>query len=228
MGDRTWMRIIIRPADEAAITEVLGGMEMRDELEDGSLLLDDSEMNYGAASARQLLAHRGVPFYGRHGEGGEYGGTAFASTGAGIMYEWQVDHDGAPTLSIDPCGNVTGGDDLTDLREFLWKQAQAEAIVTGALPIEECADSAPQRKLCKCGCPRFTHTEPRWDAGKLQGEARNRCCNAMICGCKSFRAERKAPEPCAECHGEGRNDNPRGLLGTETCPSCSGTGKVAP
>lgn len=32
---------------------------------------------------------------------------------------------------------------------------------------------------------------------------------------------------CSTCHGE-PIDNPRDLLGTETCPDCAGTGKVQP
>lgn len=31
---------------------------------------------------------------------------------------------------------------------------------------------------------------------------------------------------CSECSGEGRLENHGDFLGTETCPSCAGTGKV--
>lgn len=40
------------------------------------------------------------------------------------------------------------------------------------------------------------------------------------------RIDRKAAQACPECHGEGRFDDPRGLLSTETCGYCAGTGRA--
>lgn len=32
---------------------------------------------------------------------------------------------------------------------------------------------------------------------------------------------------CRTCDGRGRLDNPHDLLGTETCPSCAGSGRIS-
>ena len=58
------------------------------------------EANYAWYDERMNAAKAGIPFYGTHGEGGEYGSYAFASW-AGKLHEVPLSHDGDLVLAVD-------------------------------------------------------------------------------------------------------------------------------
>jgi hypothetical protein len=57
------------------------------EVEDGVVRQEWSEANYAARDERLELAKTGIPFYGMHGAGGDYGLYRFAAYD-GKMMEW--------------------------------------------------------------------------------------------------------------------------------------------
>lgn len=81
MGDRCWLSITYRKADESLFAEQLGENwyeEMSDE-GDSWREVFVSEANYGFYGEREALAKAGVCFFGFHTAGGDYPAAVFAA-----------------------------------------------------------------------------------------------------------------------------------------------------
>jgi len=59
-----------------------------------------TEINYGGYDERHELARRGVPFFGHHSAGDDYGPLAFAACD-GHLDEIDADHNGKPSVVVD-------------------------------------------------------------------------------------------------------------------------------
>lgn len=77
------------------------------------------EANYAWYDEREAAAKAGLPFYGKHGEGGEYGPYAFASSDGGML-ETPLDRDGELTMAVDEDLQPLG--DIERLRAFVAKR----------------------------------------------------------------------------------------------------------
>jgi len=89
MGDRCYLWMKFRPQDAERAAEVLGVRPDRIGADsDGEF--EDDQANYGLYEDRLALARGGIPFWGFHEDGWEYGGHRFASTGSGFLFEWMT------------------------------------------------------------------------------------------------------------------------------------------
>ena len=108
MGDRCYLEITLRRSDLDRFGKHLDaapGAEWWDHLfeEEGSpgvVTVSVHEANYAWFDERAEAARAGIPFYGRHESGGEYGPYCFASW-KGKMREAPLDHDGNLSIAVD-------------------------------------------------------------------------------------------------------------------------------
>lgn len=99
MGDRCYMLLEFFTDDLPAFEEYgLDRGELHDEWRtaDGRAVMqaEYSQVNYGATSAREELAKKGLTFWGYHGEGCEYGAMRFYAVD-GQLHELDCTNDGA-------------------------------------------------------------------------------------------------------------------------------------
>ena len=102
MGDRCALTVTFREHDRGVVEEVLGPWDQEDSHPNlpGCIVVWFSEMNYGGCNEREELAKRGIPFFGYHCAGDDYGPLAFAACGSRID-EIMADHLGEPVINID-------------------------------------------------------------------------------------------------------------------------------
>ena len=107
MGDRCYMQITLHQRDMdrfAAILSTPPGEPWWDEEIDepaaGLVRVALNEANYALYDEREEAARVGVPFLGWHGDGGDYGGYAFASL-RGVQREAPINRDGDLELAVD-------------------------------------------------------------------------------------------------------------------------------
>jgi hypothetical protein len=107
MGDRCNIQITLRQEDLARFAPHLDAApedkwwdELHDEPGNGCVTVELYEANYGLCDARLAAADAGIPFYGNHGEGGEYGPCGFVSW-RGKHHEVDFDHQGCMTIAVD-------------------------------------------------------------------------------------------------------------------------------
>lgn len=108
MGDRCYLELTIRQSDLSRFAPYIDvepdekWWDRLDEEEDLPGIVTGSvyEANYAWYDERMNAAKAGIPFYGYHAEGGEYGSYAFASW-AGNLHEAPLNHDGALILAVD-------------------------------------------------------------------------------------------------------------------------------
>ena len=105
MGDRCFIEITLRREDLSrfgAHVPATPGEAWWDRITEDNpdtVTVSVYEANYGWYDERDEAAKAGIPFYGTHSEGGEYGPYAFAAW-KGTHREAQLDHDGDLMLSI--------------------------------------------------------------------------------------------------------------------------------
>ena len=102
MGDRCAMTVTFHERDRELVEGLLGPWEQEDACADlpGCTTLWIGEVNYAAYDERDELARRGVPFFGHHGAGDDYGPMTFAACD-GDLDQIDADHDGKPSVRID-------------------------------------------------------------------------------------------------------------------------------
>ena len=102
MGDRCAMSVTFHERDRELVEGLLGPWDQEDPHADlpGCTTVWIGEINYGGYDERDELARRGVPFFGHHSAGDEYGPLAFAACD-GRMDEINADHSGKPSVVID-------------------------------------------------------------------------------------------------------------------------------
>ena len=107
MGDRCYLQMTLRRADLPRFAHCVHARpdetwwDDEDELDNKDLIsVRIYEANYAWYDQREEAAAAGIPFFGAHGEGGEYAGCAFASLD-GEQIEVYVDRDGMICVQID-------------------------------------------------------------------------------------------------------------------------------
>jgi len=111
MGDSCWMHMTFRRSDLRKITDILGPFDQTSDL-DGYVEGEINEINYGGLRERQEMAEAGIPFYGQHSAGGEYGEHGFVSFG-GELVDVEI-FGGTPVIIVNESDltcleNVTAG-----------------------------------------------------------------------------------------------------------------------
>ncbi len=143
MGDRCYVRMTLKDEDLVRFGKYLGvkpgerWWDEQDEPGDGLIGVGIFEANDGLTDQRGEAAKAGIPFFGWHGEGGEYGGAEFASLG-GEMLECETNRDGELVLVLDDDLNVQS--DLEHIRRYVAMRRQVQAQF-GIKPLDE--DAAP-------------------------------------------------------------------------------------
>jgi hypothetical protein len=108
MGDRCYIEITMRRSDlsrfaahvDAAPAEKWWDCLTEEENRPGVVTVSVYEANYGWYDERAAAAKDGIPFYGTHADGGEYGPYAFASWN-GEHCETPLNHDCDLILAVD-------------------------------------------------------------------------------------------------------------------------------
>ena len=108
MGDRCYLEMTLRREDLPRFAEHVDASpnekwwDAEDDLEDHPNLITVRiyEANYAWYDERRKAAEAGIPFFGTHGEGGEYGSFAFAAID-GELEEAPLSHDGDLIISVD-------------------------------------------------------------------------------------------------------------------------------
>lgn len=101
--------------------------------EHGIITVSIYDVNYALCDARAAAAKAGIPFYGSHSEGDEYGPCAFVSW-QGKQLEVPLNHDGDLVIAVDE--NLEPIHDLKHLREYVahLKQVKAAFGATASEP----------------------------------------------------------------------------------------------
>lgn len=174
MGDRCWLSMDFREADEGRIVEQMGGFENREDHK-GVVTGSGSEFNYGGRPELGVLARAGVPFVAYNGEGGGYGAGLTAACGGDVV-DMDADHCGCPVVRFNLETGEADEESLLRAQEYLAvhdraREAMARPSVGGTIPG---ADASRVRTKISGG---FRSGGDRWvvelfHAGCLGGRAR--------------------------------------------------------
>lgn len=135
MGDRCYVYVHCRESDREVVNDTIYGEGCEGEDETGHdeipgwCGLGFEECNYAATGPRDELLKRGIPFYGSHCAGGDYGAGAFACDGE-CMMDVETDHDGFPVARVGDDGNVDANS-LATVRRYQVLEARAKAAEVG-------------------------------------------------------------------------------------------------
>jgi hypothetical protein len=135
MGDRCYLEITMRRADLPRFGSAVGEKpdenwwDADDPVTDHPDLVTVQlyEANYALYDQRHEAAKAGIPFYGTHGEGGEYGAYAFAALD-GEMLEAPLNHEGDLILALNDDLEPVDPDDLVHLRAYVAKLRAVKAL----------------------------------------------------------------------------------------------------
>ncbi len=128
MGDRCYLELTQRKADLPRFAPFVDAKpeeewwDYQDDIDGHPDLVTCCvyEANYAWYDERQAAAKAGIPFYGTHGDGGEYGPYAFAALD-GEMLEAPLSHDGYLILALDDDLKPVDPADLQHLRAYTTK-----------------------------------------------------------------------------------------------------------
>ena len=104
MGDRTFVSVEVLEKDSARFQEILGEGIEPCEPDQGFVLFEVPEANWGAQDEIHEAAEAGLTFHGFHGEGDNYPMMEFASH-AGEFREVISAKDVGPVVRVDEDGN---------------------------------------------------------------------------------------------------------------------------
>ena len=151
MSDRCYVNVFVHLDNYEALTRWLFGKGEKPDAEEadenGVIMVEDSESNYGWGDARQNAADEGIPFYGYHCEGGEYGALEFASVNGKQMHQ-EIDHDGNIVVQVSRAGQIDP-DHLDTARAYLALRAEAERVVNDKV-CEYCAQTGCDLNFGAC------------------------------------------------------------------------------
>ena len=141
MGDRCYLEITLRREDLSRFAEHVNAApeaEWWDHVTEeeecsGVVTLSLHGANYAWFDERTEAAKAGIPFYGRHDSGGEYGPYCFASW-RGNLHEAPVDHDGNLCVAVDEDLKPIGSD-LAFLRRYVRTLKKVKAAFAKAEPV---------------------------------------------------------------------------------------------
>lgn len=149
MGDRCYVQMTMRKTDVPLFAQFVGAepdeqwFDYEDEL-DNPELTDVSlhEANYALLDARQAAAEAGIPFFGTHDAGSEYGPGGFVSL-HGQMFDVSLSHDGYLILALDDDLKPVDADDLTHLRAYTTKLKAVKRLFRMEVEDGEQTDDQP-------------------------------------------------------------------------------------
>lgn len=136
MGDRCNIMITMRREDLARFAPFVGALpgdawwDERCEEYPGIAKVSLYDVNYALGDARFAAAEAGIPFYGNHCAGDEYGAGAFVSCD-GILHEVPLNHGGDLYIAVDE--DLEPLDDLTLLRDYVKNLKAIKAAL--AMPV---------------------------------------------------------------------------------------------
>lgn len=132
MGDRCHMQLTLRRKDldrfGAILNEPAGSEWWDEDLGEpapGIVEIALHEANYALLAEREQAAGDGIPFFGNHGEGGDYAGCNFVSMGDQQL-EVYTDRDGLLCVQIDD--NMRLLTDLEHIREYQEKRRTVQHL----------------------------------------------------------------------------------------------------
>lgn len=140
MGDRCNIMITLRQEDLARFAPFLEAQptdvwwDERCEEFPGIVTVSLYDVNYALGDARHKAADEGIPFYGNHSAGDEYGAGAFVSWD-GIQHEVPLNHAGDLYIAVDEY--LEPLEDLTPLRDYVKNLKAIKAAF--ASPVEQAA-----------------------------------------------------------------------------------------
>jgi hypothetical protein len=131
------MEIICRPADVMALQDLF---EQNDGImQDGLASLACCEANwaYGIDDKSFGDLPQGIPFYGTHGSGGEYGPGQFCTDGVTFRYQQNNDH-GLYCIRFDVKTREPNAQDIADVQSFMEFYERVHSIVSlGAAKVSQ-------------------------------------------------------------------------------------------
>lgn len=124
MGDRCHVSLTCRQTD---FDKELKYHFHEDEKGVGWIKCDEDEANYAYCNELEEWQGKGIPFYGRHDSGGNYGAGLFACDGKELA-ECSSDDYGCPVCSINDDGSVKQVD-LDNVHEYQRVLKEAKRLV---------------------------------------------------------------------------------------------------
>ena len=159
MSDRCYVSITFAARDAEAVENEMGPSERDAEavenemgpserdVTDGGIFHDVgfTGVNYGGDGELRNLTAAGVPFYGRHGAGDEYGACAVAGDGKTYDYHDCVG-DGTLAVAFSLATGKPAAGAVEDARRFrrLWLRAKAAVRAKAEAGEQKAAASAPE------------------------------------------------------------------------------------
>ena len=132
MGDRCYLQLTLRRDDLGQFGAILGaepGTEWWNEdigePAPGVVEIALCEANYALWDEREQAASDGIPFFGNHGEGGDYAGCEFVSLD-GRQLEVYTDRDGLLCVQIDDHMRLLT--DLEHIRDYLGQRRAVQHL----------------------------------------------------------------------------------------------------
>lgn len=138
MGDRAYVELTCREADESLFEQAGFLEEFRSGLPSGVVTMVDEEAPDGNITALQVLASKGILFRGWHDAGGGYDGACFAGFDGRFFEVPRLNHSDLPCIEVHVDGTVDAAQ-LESAGEYL-RAADAVARAFGlpsGEPIEE-------------------------------------------------------------------------------------------
>lgn len=146
MSDRCYVSITFAARDAEAVENEMGPSEP-DVTSDGGIFHDVgfAGVNYGGDGELRNLTAAGVPFYGRHGAGDEYGACAVAGDGKTYDYH-DCAGDGTLAVAFSLATGKPAAGAVEDARRFrrLWLRAKAAVRAKAEAGEQKAAASAPE------------------------------------------------------------------------------------
>ena len=99
VGDRCHSSLVCNERDVMTFENMGYQVEEKDK-KTAEVSMSDGEANYGNYNELNALIGKGIPFYGYHGEGGEYGASVFACDGKTVAWA-ECNRNGDVMVTLD-------------------------------------------------------------------------------------------------------------------------------
>ena len=126
MGDRTYVTLIVGPNGMFDADNALNA-ETCDLQEDGTYLLECTDMDYGGTSVLEQLAKAGILFFGEHGAGHDYGRNVLVSIDGQLVTQDTCDGD-QPYVPVGDDGTICE-EQLEEARAFVALRNRVKEIL---------------------------------------------------------------------------------------------------
>lgn len=128
MSDRCNLQMTFRKPDAPAVQGVLGEWQEVVNEDDTSITVEYRQVDHGMTLDRTRLAAAGVPFYGHHEQGYEYGPMVFAAANGELVEadtNWESQN---PVVELDEDYRLSGAG-LDDARQLHIKRTEARRLI---------------------------------------------------------------------------------------------------